>query len=227
MQREVLHIRLDPQDVAELSDLLNGSPILLVLAIEHMNRSQTSLGQYIRLLISYRQRSQGPTDEYRSLDSRRSLNSIGDVVIRGSVNNRKSATDSRPNAIQQYSDSGYGTGEHKSSDVVTFGQLSSVGERVAANESKETDEADDCSTLYSDASSAPTQARNDYISDLAELLFSNLAVPSNLSNVLDRMPLLISNLPDLLKEFALKLGQGPAITPNHLDVMRFVHKYRG
>ncbi|KAF3902751.1 hypothetical protein AA313_de0203312 [Arthrobotrys entomopaga] len=79
---------------------------------------------------------------------------------------------------------------------------------------------DDAKTVYSDASSATTWAKENYISELADVLFQE--VRTDQFDILERISTV---LPELLKAFALKLGYN-APSQTHRDIMFFVHKNR-
>ncbi|KAF3182049.1 hypothetical protein TWF225_006544 [Orbilia oligospora] len=82
---------------------------------------------------------------------------------------------------------------------------------------------DDTKTVYSDASSVPTLVKESYISELADALLNEVLPHKPDADTLERISLV---LPDVLKAFALKIGQN-APTQMHRDVMFFIHKSRG
>lgn len=83
-------------------------------------------------------------------------------------------------------------------------------------------EWDDARTVYSDASSLPALEKENYISELADDLFSKVRSEQADGQTVERIS---GILPELLKAFALKVGHN-APTQMHRDVMFFIHKNR-
>lgn len=83
-------------------------------------------------------------------------------------------------------------------------------------------QSDDARTVYSDASSIPALKTMNYISELAEDLFSKVPLEKCDDKTRESA---FEHLPELLKAFALKVGYN-ASSQMHRDVMFFVHKHR-
>lgn len=82
-------------------------------------------------------------------------------------------------------------------------------------------DANDTKTVYSDNSSLSESRNENYISEMANGLFSKILFEEVDKEVIKRI---FEILPKMLQSFALKLGHdAPQI---HRDVMFFVHRYR-
>lgn len=133
---------------------------------------------------------------------------------------RRYAFESSTYDLQAGSDPGCANGITDKQNRVNEQQTvpTEVGQRLAELTPRLTETA----TIYSDTSSLATSRQDDYISELANDLFSNV---KNFHLNIDLKERLSSILPDLLKDFALKLGH-EAPTATHLEVMAIVHKHR-
>ncbi|KAK6526081.1 hypothetical protein TWF281_011119 [Arthrobotrys megalospora] len=124
-------------------------------------------------------------------------------------------------------DSGYASMAHQRHEQQRTHDKSEICERTSmAGPSPAVEDVldfDDTQTVYSDASSVTTLAKENYISELADALFRNLCADQLDGKTLERIS---AALPDLLKAFALKVGHD-APSQMHRDVMFFVHKNRG
>ena len=125
---------------------------------------------------------------------------------------------------QPYSDSGYGTADPKTADNGYPEKLSPLQELADEGAYEKSEDFEDSATIYSEALSLPTLAKESYIIELTDNLVSTLLPKKSSVNSLDSMQLLIKSLPNLLKEFALKLGY-KALSAAYLNVIVFIYRY--
>ncbi|KAI1753776.1 hypothetical protein F4782DRAFT_545546 [Xylaria castorea] len=81
---------------------------------------------------------------------------------------------------------------------------------------------EDSATVYSDTSSMALSRRETYVLELADDLFDKVSLWNLDSSAKERISAV---LPDLLRDFALKIGYN-AETQMHRNVMAYVHKHR-
>jgi hypothetical protein len=111
--------------------------------------------------------------------------------------------------------------EHYEASLVD-GYASATNNRSEGAQNPKDLEWDDVRTVYSDTSSLPAFEKENYVSELADDLFSKVHSEQLDGQTMERIS---GILPGLLKAFALKVGHNAA-TQMHRDVMFFVHKYR-
>lgn len=99
---------------------------------------------------------------------------------------------------------------------------SSVGQGTDCNDGVRNLDRDDMQTLYSASHHLDADRLDVYKSELADSLINRLQTLDLATDVKEHMA---DILPDMLKGFALRLGQHSTTKSEH-EVMYFVHKYR-
>ncbi len=94
--------------------------------------------------------------------------------------------------------------------------------RIQNTQDPKDDDNEDTATVYSDISSLASSRQENYVLELADDLYDNVSYWNPDFNTKERIATV---LPDLLRDFALKIGHN-AETQMHRNVMVYVHKNR-
>ncbi|KAK6538391.1 hypothetical protein TWF694_011270 [Orbilia ellipsospora] len=117
-------------------------------------------------------------------------------------------------------DSGYASRAYSYSE-----QTFAVGDNIPYHEGSslqnEVESSDCAETVYSEVSSISPFEKREYISLLAEAIYDKVCLNEYGSGAEEKV---LEILPDLLKDFAFKLGHNP-LSQMHRDVMFFIHKH--
>ncbi|KAI0439912.1 hypothetical protein F4803DRAFT_529423 [Xylaria telfairii] len=128
---------------------------------------------------------------------------------------RPESTTSAPGAL---TDSGYASATY----TKEMGQVHPVQARLQTTQDPKDHDNEDTATIYSDTSSLAFSQQENYLIALADDLYDKVSYWNPDFNAKERISAV---LPDLLKDFALKIGHN-AKTQIQRDVMAYVHKYR-
>ncbi|KAI3316579.1 hypothetical protein HD806DRAFT_517189 [Xylariaceae sp. AK1471] len=122
------------------------------------------------------------------------------------------------NAPEAPTDSGYASATY----TKQMWQVSPDQARIQNTQDPKDQDNEDAATVYSDTSSLAFSRQENYVLELADDLYDNVSYWNPDLNTKERIATV---LPDLLRDFALKIGHN-AETLMHRNVMVYVHKHR-